>query len=456
MGQSTMETSTSKGWLLLLLVLLLVLQTSAGESKNTTDRMEKALSVFTVVKFPNSVCNSKSSGRNGTCYTRSECVAKGGTASGSCASSFGVCCVFETSCGDVTLAENNTYFTSSDLVKGSNCRLTVCKCSTDVCQLRLDFETFVLNVPITKVSIDAATGNVQGNVGNAGAFTLGGTCAVDTFGVSSPGSTTIPTGCGTNTGEHMYVPASDQCNVLSANIGSTSTSTAGAFSIKITQIPCSSPVLPPRGCLQYFYGSPSGTVASYNYAGNDGVGTPGTSQLLANHHYNACIRTERSYCSICYWSTTITTGFHMSVPNDDKGELGWDTNCGALGLGNDEALSGTGWANGGSYDFVTIPSGICAPPSPIIASTGQPTDRYCGTAFNCRDDPATEGTPDGTVCTSMKPFKIGVHTDGLEHAKDLANSEAGPNAAPIGQNNYGFNLNYFMKTDCILYNPKIA
>merc|ERR1712240_57835 len=443
---------------MLLLVLLLVLQTATAEPKNSTDRMEKALSVFTVVEFPNIVCNAQGNTRNGTCYTRSECVAKGGSASGSCASSFGVCCVFETSCGDVTLAENNTYFTSTDIERGSNCRLTVCKCSNDICQLRLDFETFVLNVPITKASASTTTGNSQANIGNAGTFTQGGTCHVDTFGVSAPGSTTIPTICGTNTGEHMYVPASDQCNVLSANIGSTSTSTAGAFSIKITQIPCSSPVLPPRGCLQYFYGSPTGTVASYNYAGNDGEGTPGTSQLLANHHYNACIRNERSYCSICYWATTITTGFHMSVPNDDKGEVGFDTNCGALGLGDDMALSGTGWKNGGSYDFVTIPSGICAPPSPAIASTGQPIDRYCGTAFNCRAaDNTAEGTPDATVCTSMKPFKIGVHTDGLEHAKDLAASEAGPNVAPtIGQNNYGFNLNYFMKTDCILYNPKIA
>ena len=29
---------------------------------------------------------------------------------------------------------------------GSSCRLEICKCSTDVCQLRLDFETFALNL----------------------------------------------------------------------------------------------------------------------------------------------------------------------------------------------------------------------------------------------------------------------------------------------------------------------
>ena len=49
------------------------------------------------------------------------------------------------SCG-ASLAENNTYFTSTGISKGSNCRMTVCKCNAWVCQLRLDFETFVLNI----------------------------------------------------------------------------------------------------------------------------------------------------------------------------------------------------------------------------------------------------------------------------------------------------------------------
>ena len=35
---------------------------------------------------------------------------------------------------------------SSGISLGSSCRLEICKCSTDVCQLRLDFETFALNL----------------------------------------------------------------------------------------------------------------------------------------------------------------------------------------------------------------------------------------------------------------------------------------------------------------------
>jgi hypothetical protein len=75
--------------------------------------------------------------------------------------------------------------------------------------------------PISAATTANANGAIQGNTGAAGAFTIQGTCHVDTFGVSAPGSMTVPTICGTNTGEHMYVPAADQCNVLNANIGET-------------------------------------------------------------------------------------------------------------------------------------------------------------------------------------------------------------------------------------------
>jgi len=50
------------------------------------------LSLFTVVTFSNDACNS-GTGTNGTCYSTGDCSRLGGTASGSCASGFGVCCI---------------------------------------------------------------------------------------------------------------------------------------------------------------------------------------------------------------------------------------------------------------------------------------------------------------------------------------------------------------------------
>jgi len=79
-------------WMLLMMLVVVV------RAEEQERRTQKALSIFTVVKFPNTACSSATTGRNGTCYTTSECQAKGGSSSGSCASSFGVCCVFEKSC----------------------------------------------------------------------------------------------------------------------------------------------------------------------------------------------------------------------------------------------------------------------------------------------------------------------------------------------------------------------
>merc|ERR1712013_53139 len=124
--------STEAGAMLLLSILT---STTLVMADNNNTRVEKALSVFTVVKFPNSACTSSTAGRNGTCYTSSECSANSGTASGTCASSFGVCCVFEKSCGAGTVSQNTSYFTSTSRALGGSCSLTICKCSTDVCQL---------------------------------------------------------------------------------------------------------------------------------------------------------------------------------------------------------------------------------------------------------------------------------------------------------------------------------
>ena len=91
-----------------------------------------------------------------------------------------------------------------------------------------------------------------------------------------------PVICGTNSGQHMYVHASPQCNVLNANFGSSSTATSSAFTIKITQVLCSSKLKAPQGCLQYFTGT-TGTITTYNYNSGGGV-------LLTNQDYSICLR----------------------------------------------------------------------------------------------------------------------------------------------------------------------
>ena len=111
--------------------------------KATLNFWNPSFSVFTVVKFPNDACGS-ASGLNGTCYTSSQCESLGGSSSGACASSFGVCCVFSLSCGG-TSSQNNTYATMTAYSVSSDpdpCTYTFCKANSDVCKLRIDYETF--------------------------------------------------------------------------------------------------------------------------------------------------------------------------------------------------------------------------------------------------------------------------------------------------------------------------
>ena len=53
-------------------------------------------------------------------------------------------------CGG-TSSENCTYFQSGGQEVGQ-CRLKICPCSDNICQLRLDFQTFVITGPSTGIS----------------------------------------------------------------------------------------------------------------------------------------------------------------------------------------------------------------------------------------------------------------------------------------------------------------
>ena len=128
--------------MILLYFLTLILSLSA-----TTNEVKKGkiLNLFSVVRFPNSVCAGDT--LNGTCYSAEECSSRSGTQSGSCAGGYGVCCSFEKKCGQIS-SENCTYFQSSGTEVGQ-CRLKICPCNDNICQLRLDFQTFVINQPKT-------------------------------------------------------------------------------------------------------------------------------------------------------------------------------------------------------------------------------------------------------------------------------------------------------------------
>ena len=62
------------------------------------------------------------------------------------------------------------------------CAFTVNKMNDNICQLRLDFETFVLSDPVTATTI--TVGPATAAAGTANSI---GQCNVDTFSVTVPG-----------------------------------------------------------------------------------------------------------------------------------------------------------------------------------------------------------------------------------------------------------------------------
>merc|ERR1712211_5512 len=128
-----------------ILLLLGVLASQAEEYK----KKNRMVSIFNIVKFKNDPCEADDD-KSGTCYTEDECADRQGTASGSCAEGYGVCCVFSIGC-NAQKNENCTYFQSTGTPTGA-CNARICPCASNICQLRLDFLTFNIAQP----SLEAA------------------------------------------------------------------------------------------------------------------------------------------------------------------------------------------------------------------------------------------------------------------------------------------------------------
>ena len=69
--------------------------------------------------------------------------------------------------------------------------------------------------------------------------------------MTNPGGRGSPTICGYNTGQHMFVPASDLCNTINIDIDTGTTSTTRKWQIKVTQYECNNLRSPGQDCLQY-------------------------------------------------------------------------------------------------------------------------------------------------------------------------------------------------------------
>jgi len=263
---------------------LLLLASTAMAAPN---KEAKAFSLFSVVTFPNDECTTvMDPTMRGLCITAEECTDQGGTASGNCASGFGVCC-FTTVTAAGEIKNNVTYiqnvgFPTAVLgtapVTAATRAFTV-KGGANICQVRFDFEAATV---------------FQGPTAGA--------CAGDAITVTQT-STTIGNGftnlCGTLSGQHIYVENDGANPAATLNIATSDTALARTWKILVRTIECDSPAKAPGGCLQYFTGT-SGNILSFN------AGTTGA--LIDNLLYNICIRREAGMCSYTVRQARSGTG----------------------------------------------------------------------------------------------------------------------------------------------------
>ncbi|XP_048515564.1 uncharacterized protein LOC105693258 [Athalia rosae] len=275
--------------------------------------------------------------------------------------------VIQRTCGSTTNV-NNTYFINpaypTTYAGGDRCTITVNRCNSNICQLRLDFLDFTLAQPDQN-----------------------GLCDLDFLTVTG-GASIVPRICGDNTNQHIYVDF-DGATAITISID-----TAAAFifnrrwNIRIQQIACDSPWRAPNGCLQY-YTTTTGTVTDFNYGTvvNPRAPLVGTRQL-SNLNYGVCIRMTTGFCSI-QWTQSDTLSFTLS---GDPGGL-------------DPTVIGTAMAAVSGVmctaDYVIVPSPVDANGNPLNV------DRFCGNGF----------VP---VTTTLKPFVLYVVTDANE-VGDIAN-----------------------------------
>ncbi|CAH0551971.1 unnamed protein product [Brassicogethes aeneus] len=220
----------------------------------------------------------------GTCLGEGDCQRSGGASHGKCGGLFQKCCVYDNTCGKITTAKvsyfDGNYLQTQD--QTTSCTYTIFLNNPNICQVRLDFETFHLAPPETSAS-------------------LGTKCVTDTFNVE-PSNYGIPTLCGTNDNQHVYVHLQPGDEKVTLNMKLSrrtldNTLIGPHWRIKATQLQCSGdkkkddssqfdyPLLAPRGTIQY-YTDTIGTIKSFGYGHSYTTG----------EHYSIAIKKDPGYC----------------------------------------------------------------------------------------------------------------------------------------------------------------
>merc|ERR1712241_820509 len=220
------------------------------------------------------------------------------------------------------------------------------------------------------------------------------------------------------------------CNSLDFQLGGTgidATIPSRAWSIKVTQIDCNSNLRAPEGCTQYFYGSNTDSVRSYNFNQGNGL-------HLTNQQQNVCVRQERGNCKLCWSAITETDVDTNGMSTMMIGELGMDGMC--CSYMND------GMGTKG-YDCLIIPGAKLGTACADFPAGRLNAMRFCGNSVGLAMMTSAMGAQappqSGTVCTKSTPFSLQFLTDAIGQEEE-AKADTG------GKPGSGFQLAYFMSS----------
>lgn len=423
---------------------LYVIETAGENVEETADRRSK-LSIFQVVKFGNTECTGSS--KNGTCFTSAECSSIGGSASGSCADGFGVCCIVTITSGQ-SASTNNSYLSlSSDITSGSH-KYTVCPCSDDICRIKFDFIDFTLVGPYSGKGTFLGAATAAGLIAS---YPNIGQCGTDTFQIRSPSGRSSPLICGENANQHMILEGcGSECLDVEVGIGG-STSSTRKLNIRVMQYRCGDEQGGPPGCLQY-YQNTSGKIRSFNFPDTT-EGTPITGDYaihLANQHYKTCIRRGNGKEVICYIACTSNNGEDDSIAGNvvtDQPSFGLSISSNAASKSSTDTHC--------TSDYIWIPFGDIqsnfdteeSRQDKVVVSSTYST-RFCGRSLHTAT--ATAFAP-VSVCSYVVPFELAVDFDDAEHCTantDPTTCEAAVLAEAAGEAGgiLGFSLCYVQHT----------
>merc|ERR1719154_1014265 len=238
--------------------------------------------------------------------------------------------VTQTCGGTISTTSTNFFENPSYPNRDSNvlspCRVGVDITSNNVCQLRLDFESFSLSQPSAETS----------------------QCDTDAFRMFETGNdASVPEICGENAGQHLYVDVDPSSRGPTLEIDTFNSAATGRFprlwKIQVTQIQCNSVDRAPEGCRQY-YKSSTGTVKSFNFKNPPSTAAEidsdtGLQLHLDNQNYQVCIMPQPGLCSI-RWTPTTESTFVMTGAFIGSGA--------AIGTGNAWEDAYTGAVAGGA------------------------------------------------------------------------------------------------------------